>query len=271
MKILETNKPLALIVCGFAGGGTTMLGEMLRQHPKLDSGFEGGLLLAEDAYLFKSIEPHYSSLKKMWQVSDEEMDYICAADTWSSVYQRLLDISPIIKDKSVYLFDKTPLYMKKLPNILSKVPNVPCIVLVRDPRAYLWTRTKRTYKNAPLGMTKVDWAEKTVEQAGSAYLKFARGYKRAISSQYASRILLVQYESLCTNPEAETKKIFDFIELDFDKDYLTFHNKDSRYTPCHGQTVSTDYLEKYKNELPEKIQKKMLQITKNYKNWFWQQ
>ena len=119
-------------------------------------------------------------------------------------------------------------------------------------------------------MTRSEWAEKTVEEAGNAYLKFARGWKRAMQSSDSSRILLVQYESLCVAREAESKKIFDFIGLDFDSSYLSFQNKDSRHTPCHGREVSTEYLDKYKGNISEATQQKMLDITKNYKDWFWQ-
>ncbi|MEO0927719.1 MAG: sulfotransferase [Cyanobacteria bacterium J06643_13] len=270
MNIVENNYPLAAIACGFAGGGTTMLGEILRQHPKLDSGFEGGLLLASEAADFKTIEPHYSSLKKMWKVSDEDLEHVCAANTWAEVYQRLKDSSPAITDKNVLLFDKTPQYMRRLPNILSKVPNVPCIVLVRDPRAFLWTRAKRTYKNAASGLSKPEWADKTVEKAGETYLKFARGWKRAMETSHADRILLVNYESLCLDKEQQSKKIFDFMGLDFDPNYLTFQNKDDRHTPCHGNEVSTEFLDEYKQYLSQSTQQKMLAITKNYKDWFWQ-
>jgi hypothetical protein len=36
---------LAVIMAGFEHSGTTMASELLRQHPVLDNGFEGGMLL----------------------------------------------------------------------------------------------------------------------------------------------------------------------------------------------------------------------------------
>jgi hypothetical protein len=51
-KFISDNKPLAAIVCGFPNGGTTLISEILRTHPELDSGFEGGFLLSEQPSKF---------------------------------------------------------------------------------------------------------------------------------------------------------------------------------------------------------------------------
>lgn len=269
MIVLDDNKPLLLLAVGFAGGGTTLLSEILRQHPSLDSGFEGGFLLADSPSKFPEVEPHFSNMKKMWNLTDRDMHYICQAESWPQMYRRLRNRSSVIKDKKIKLFDKTPRYMMQLKEVLKKVPNVPCIVLVRDPRAFLWTRAKRTQSKSAPNVSKQEWASKIVEESANAYLDFANGYRSACESGLEDRMLLVQYESLCLDQYRETERIFDFANLKYSNDVLNFSNKDERYTPCHGTDISTDYINQYKKNLAEETCQKMLDLTRDFSSWFW--
>ncbi|MEI2422495.1 hypothetical protein V6O07_19615, partial [Arthrospira platensis SPKY2] len=83
MKVLDCNKPLAALVCGFERGGTTLISEIIRQHPLLDSGFECGFLLGKDPAEFTSIQPYCNMLKAGWGVNDSDLNnYICESETW---------------------------------------------------------------------------------------------------------------------------------------------------------------------------------------------
>ncbi len=270
MKIVQNNKPLAVIACGFEGGGTTMLSEVLKQHPRLEGGFEGGLLLVENPEDFLSLEPYCTDLKKLWDVSEDDLKYVCQGQIWPDVYRRLREKAQIIKNKETWLVDKTPRYMAYLPGVLKKVPNVPCIVLTRDPRSVLWTRAKRTYKkNAPEGLTRTEWADKELEISCKTYLTYAKGWQRAIEKGFGEQILLVKYESLCTSQEAEVQRIFEFIGMKFDPSYLSIQGKDPRYHPCRGNEISVKYLAEYKEHLSEKTTKKVLEMTEEFKEWWY--
>ncbi len=43
----QATSPLFALVCGFEKSGTTLLNEILRRHPGVDSGFECGFLLGQ--------------------------------------------------------------------------------------------------------------------------------------------------------------------------------------------------------------------------------
>jgi|GEM_PF-2378211 len=261
MKISENNKPLVAVLCGFEHSGTTMLSEMLRQHPKLDSGFEGGFLLNENARDFLTCEPFYTNLKGGWGVNDEDLRYICAVDTWGELYARLREKAGVIKDKNTWIFDKTPRYMQVLPQVLERVPGVPCIVIVRDFRSVLWSSYKRT------GLTIDEWYKKTFKLTCNHTLSYCRGWKEAMEKGYGERILLIQYEDLCVNKDKEAKKIFDFLELEFEESYLSFEER--RYAHVKESQVSTKYLTEYKGNLPEEICQEAIKVTEEYKDWLW--
>ena len=259
------NKPLAAIVCGYERGGTTLISQILRQHPKLDTGFECGFLLADKIPDFLSIETYYTMTKLGWKLEDEELKYICEADTWINVYKRLVEKTKAIEEKDkedIWIFDKTPKYMSVLSDVLKKVPNVPCIVIVRDPRAVLWSWAKRA------DLEKDKWIQNQLKNACNRYLSYARGWEKAMKNGFESQILLVRYEVLCQDRKAEVEKIFKFLELDFDDSYLSFQEK--QYYGVHGNKISNKYLTEYKENFSEETCEKILEITKPFREWAWE-
>ena len=142
--------PLWTIICGYEKSGTTLLNETLRRHPKLDSGFECGFLLGETPRAFHDIQPYRHFFRTEWQLSKTELFHIIDTDDFNECYRRARELSPVITDKSVYLFDKTPIYMLHLPKVLDRMPNLPCVVCVRDPRALMlsWARWSGHYEDA---------------------------------------------------------------------------------------------------------------------------
>ncbi|MDT9188906.1 MAG: sulfotransferase [Limnospira sp. PMC 894.15] len=258
------NYPLAAILCGFERGGTTLVSEILRQHPLLDSGFECGFLLGKELNEFPSIQPYCNMLKTGWRVNDSDLNnYICKSTTWLEGYSRLLEKSKIIPNKNTWIFDKTPKYMKFLPDILEKVPGIPCVVIVRDPRALLWSWVKRSPWKDKLDQ----WQEKNLKANCDRYLSYGRGWREAIEKGFGSQILLVQHERLCCCPVEESKKIFDFIGFDFDPAYLSFLDK--RYSNVHESQISEKYITEYRQHFSEKICHQILMHTAEFKDWFW--
>ncbi len=263
----SNHSPLAAIICGFERGGTTLISEILRQHPGLDSGFEGGFLLGEKPSDFLSIQPYCNMLKISWGINHHEMNYICQAENWLEVYKRLIEKARNIKEKNIQIFDKTPKYMKHLSTVLSRVKDVPCIVIVRDPRAVLWSQAKRSkYKSKD----KIDkWRQKDMIAQCNHYLSYANGWKTAIEDGLSSRILLIQYESLCQNPIEETHKIFKFIGCEFDSAYLSLKSK--KCQNVYDKKVSAKYVNEYKFHFSEEICQEILEKTKAFKAWFWEE
>ena len=265
INLSRKNQTLAAIVCGFEHSGTTLVSEILRQHPQLDSGFEGGFLLNENPIDFLLNEPYCTNIKVGWGINEEQLKYICSAETWPDVYLRLKNIGSVIKDKNAWLFDKTPKYMQFLSSVLGKVPNIPCIVIVRDFRAVVWSSCKRIIKRNNLTLD--EWYNTIFTKTCGHMLAYAEGYSRAIENGFGDRILLVKYENLCLNKAHETKRIFDFLRLEFDQSFLNFN--EVRYRHVHGNSISNQYLTEYQQYLPNYILEDILKLTHNYQDWLW--
>lgn len=261
MKVINNNNPLFALVCGFEHSGTTLVSEILRQHPQLDSGFEGGFLLNNEPKEFLTTEPFYTNSKKGWGLKDEDFSYICNGDNWAEVYLRIRERAEVIKNKNVSLFDKTPRYMQKLPNVLERVPDIPCLVIVKDIRSVFWS----SYKRAK--MTMDEWHKKIFKRTCNHTLSYAKGWKEAIEKGLEKRILLIKYEELCLDQKTEVKKIFDFLGREFQESYLTFNNP--KYNNVYGGDISTQYLTEYKGNLPEYICEEILELTSEYSDWLW--
>ncbi|MDJ0554513.1 MAG: sulfotransferase [Microcoleaceae cyanobacterium MO_207.B10] len=261
MKVINNNNPLFALVCGFEHSGTTLVSEILRQHPHLDSGFEGGFLLNNEAKEFLTTEPFYTTSKKGWGLKDEDLSYICDADNWAEVYLRIRERAEVIKNKNALLFDKTPRYMQKLPHVLERVPDIPCIVIVKDIRSVFWSSYKRTK------MTIDEWYKKIFKRTCNHTLSYARSCKKAIEKGLEERILLIRYEELCLDQKTQVKKIFNFLGLEFQESYLTFNHP--KYKNVYGGKISTQYLTEYKGSLPEYICEEILELTSEYSDWLW--
>jgi hypothetical protein len=261
---IETKDIVKAFICGFEGGGTTLISEIIKMHPSIESGFEGGFLLCNTPRDFINCSPYAKNLKESWKISDSDLKYICDTDSWPETYNRLRKLSPIIKNKTCFLIDKTPRYMLFLDSILTKAPEIPCIVVIRDPRAVLWTHAKRTYRKAPPFTSQEEWAEMNVESFSKHYNNYYRGYKTALEKGLGKRILLIKHEDVCKNPEQEIKKVFDFIGLDFKPQYLVFDEKSFNY-PTRGKEINNKFTTEYEEHLTMDTQQKLLRLTNQQK------
>ncbi|TGD74889.1 sulfotransferase [Mangrovimicrobium sediminis] len=258
MQANPSLAPLRAIVCGYEKSGTTLINEILRRHPRLDSGHEVGVLLADSPRQFHGKQPYYAFFKQTWKVTDEQMQEICDTDAWGEFYARARMISPLITDKTVELFDKTPVYMLHLREVLAKVPGIPCVVNVRDPRALMlsWANWSG-HRDAP-----GEWIEANFEYCENRFLSYARGYRDALAD-HSDRILLNRFEPLCLEPQIQLENIFNFFGLEFSSDYLTFESEHFVY----GTTVSQDYLAPYRQALTPALCQRILQATREFGEW----
>lgn len=257
-EVTSALYPLHALVCGFEKSGTTLINEILRRHPRLDSGFEGGFLLADSPREFRHCQPYFAFFKKTWDLTREDVRYICDTDDWGECYRRARERSPVIVDKRSLIFDKTPIYMKHLAPVLDKVPGLPCVVNVRDPRSlFLSWANWSGFRDDPEA-----WLEANFDDNVQRFLDYARGYEGAVE-RHSARLLLNRFEILCQEPERVFSELFDFFGLDFSPEYLAFSSQHFVY----GNQVSLEYLYPYRGQLSEQLCQRILDATAAFSQW----
>lgn len=87
-------------ICGLEHTGTTLVSELFRQVPRVDSGFECGVFLGENPAAFKGLEPFYQNMCDGWGISVEELEECCSAPP-KIPFLALPRASPITSDCAV--------------------------------------------------------------------------------------------------------------------------------------------------------------------------
>jgi hypothetical protein len=204
----------AAIICGIERGGTTLLLDMLKAHPRVYARFEVGLLLAE-SLSFKHImacQPYTKMLVGVHSLHVEDLRPVAEAPNWVTAYDRLLRLclgkerNPVDRRRNFFI-DKTPAYSAHIDRVMSRVPGVPVVGLIRDPRAVYASMKKRALIRAgkvPKSMVRF----------------FAKRFIRYMTPLVAageshSEVLLVRYEDLVTAPDTWLPVVCRHFGLDF--------------------------------------------------------
>lgn len=257
-----SSHPLSFILTGFEHSGTTLLSEIMRQQPNIDSGFEGGLLLVDQLSKFPEFEPFATNFKNGWKISDQELEIICSSNNYGLAYERIRKFSGIIKDKNCELFDKTPRYLQQLSSVLNKVSDVKAVVLVRDMRSIMdssFSRSKLEFG---------DWESEIYPRTLKHTLSYLDGLNNVLNDDaLKKRVLVVQYEELILQQEEVAMTIYEFLGYEFKPEYLKFN--DVRYKHVYGNSIQTDYIKKYEANLNKSFQEKVIDDFSNYKQYLW--
>lgn len=242
MSIENSTYPLAVIACGIEHGGTTLLTEILRMSPVLDGGFEGGFLLNDTPAAFIDSQPFYDNLKQGWGLNASDVAYICGSVSFGAAYLRLRERASLIKNKDCFLFDKTPRYLSILSKVLDRAPDVPVAVILRDPRATLWSSYKRT--KMPLAQ----WEKDIYPRTKRHMLAYLSGLADALSGPGRKRVVVLTHEEFLEAPTEVAKALFDFIGQPYT---FTMKNFDHpRFSQVHSGGLHRDVNREWTSHLP---------------------
>ena len=232
------------------------MSELLRQHPDVDAGFEGGFLLADTPADFANIDPFYRMILPGWGLAGADLDELTASPDWPSLYEvlfrRFVGSGP-----RRWIVDKTPKYMEFLDAVMNKVPGIPAVTIVRDPRALFWSWRKRAEKELP-----PDW----IERYAARYRRYGEGHARA-ESMFGDRLLLLRHEDLSLRPTEAAGRLFEFLGLDLLEEYLEFS---PRFRNVRGGEIVSSYVVEYRDELSTEEQEAILTATEDFADWVWE-
>ena len=201
-----------LAVLGGVGcGGTTLLLDMLRSHPRVYAGFDLGWMLATalDIDLFNTVPNDpvlpplslgFKSPSDLAIVIDEA---VARGGDWLTFYRLAFDYlvaNSGLTGRDIFI-DKKPEYSGALlSHIYPKMPDVLALIVVRDPRAVYCSWRKRSHDD-PLS-------------AVAKYTMLMRGAQAALNA--GKPVLLVRFEDLVLAPEPNMRRVAEFLGIDYD-------------------------------------------------------
>lgn len=188
---------------------------------------------------------HQSLIKLL---DDKKLDQIAIENALYHLRKKYLDRLKNITDKS-YFIDKLPLNFLWIGYIRILFPNAKIIHTYRDPVATCFSIYKTLFTEGSL-----DFAYDQDD-----IISFYTMYKHFMSFwdlQFKEDILNVNYDDLVLNSEFESKKIFDFIGVEYSSNYLNLESHSRSIMTASDLQVrdkiyqgSSDAWLKYKNYL----------------------
>lgn len=203
-----------VFVGGFPSGGTDLLKNILNAHPQVYINGEMPFLykLAEFGFTENSIinsENEYEKFIKLLKKLDEwnnfeNIDYIPKN---YPVNVGILLNNIFTSKNSIIWGNKTPQNTENINALSSIFPNAKFIIITRDIRDVCLSWKNKWGKNI--------------------YLCAHKWNKRMISikkHEDSDKLLIIKFEDLLSNLEKTTLNITDFLDIDYSKDMLEYHN-----------------------------------------------
>ena len=250
---------IKFVICGIEHSGTTLVSDLFRQVPQVDSGFECGVLLGDTPRAFPEMQPFAQNILGGWKITREDLVSSCDTDDFKQFYENLRSKCRSLKPDTKDIFDKTPRYLARLAECLKKMP-VPFIVMFKDPRALVYSDFTRS-KQADFD----PWFE------GYAPAKLA--YMRGLYANYdkapalGSAVLTMSLEKLCMEPRKSCEALFRHCGYEFDLEYFLLKNL--RFKHTRSDSVSGRIPFEYREGLSKPQQAVVKDRFKEFSAWFY--
>jgi len=201
-----------IIIGGAPRSGTTLLQNMLDCHSEILGGPEF-LHLPDIIELRKKLR---TSLDRNW------INLICSYEDVDQRIREMIEgflISFANKENIHLLCEKTPESVLVFSELAEVLPDARFIHVVRDPRATIASllevgkKAARKGKTPPIQTRNIDVAIKCVKQCLEKGLDAVE--------KMPDRLLTIRYEDLTSEPEAVTKKICHFLDLEWQPELCT--------------------------------------------------
>ncbi|MBA4491490.1 sulfotransferase [Paracoccus sp. S1E-3] len=246
------------VICGMEHTGTTLISDLFRQIPGIDSGFECGVLLRATPSEFRKLQPFASHMLAGWGITAEQLDHCCAAPDFVQFYQRLMQASTAISDDTVAIFDKTPRYLSELTTVLERC-DCPVLVSHKDPRAIVCS----DFKRAKTDDFHAWYAGYRDDKLG--YVKDC--YNQFIKHRDNPRVAAVSLEDLAMNSRATMERMFAHVGERFDLGYAIID--DLRYDNVRSRTVSPEIAFEYRRFLGKSEQEAIMKDFGCFDAWIY--
>lgn len=211
-------------ISGLPRSGSTLISNILKQNPNIHSEAVSSL-----ASIFGSINASWNNYEQNQEYRNDLAKAGVLTGTLQGYYKHIDKQIIIDKDRGWL-----PL-ITLLENIMQR--QIKMIICVRNP-AEILTSFERLRKENPLYFSRVDSFLKEGSSIASRAYYYAsndgplglshRNLKDAITMGYLDRLLFVDYNKYCSTPKAQTKRIYDFLELpNFEHDFNNIRQEEN--------------------------------------------
>jgi hypothetical protein len=157
--------------------------------------------------------------------------------------------------------EKTPAHVYCVPTLFEWFPNTKVIHMFRDPRAiYISQQKKNQESNSSLTIPIVHHARIVFELLESTYIMIAWLRVIRLHYQYQQRYpkcyYLLKYEDLISNPQTNSQKLCEFLEVDFTEEMLQQTVINSSFLPSNqAQGFDTQAIDRWRKYMHPIIKK----------------
>lgn len=248
-----------VFIGGFPSGGTDLLKNILNAHSSI-------YINGEMPFLYNIPERFINKDRYTKEEAESLLDWLSDHDIWNNLTNKAnvqksvfnLGNSSISKYQFFYeLFsekkreiwgNKTPQNSENAKLLFELFPDSSLIVVTRDVRDVVLSWKKKWGKNPYLVADK--WAK-----------RMSHVYDLA---QVDDRILLIKFEDLLSETESATKKICEFIGIEWDKKMLNYHKHTENVVDGkinYGKPLKKENKQKWKKHASENFVSKIEEIA----------
>ncbi|MEO7916811.1 MAG: sulfotransferase, partial [Dokdonella sp.] len=214
-----------VFVVGFPRSGTTMLETMLDAHPGL-AGMDERVFVQDAIDEVKQRGFDYPE-----QLGDVDSDFADAlrASYWKRAAER------VKRAPGVRLVDKNPLNIQRLPLIARLFPNAKIILALRHPCDVVLSNYMQAFRSPAY--------VKLCETIESTAIGYAGTFDFWIDQTEVLKpdVLELRYEDVVDDIDMQSRRIADFIGIDWDQRMVDFHDRARERgfiaTPSYAQVV----------------------------------
>lgn len=231
------------LIVGLPRAGSSLVTNILSQNPKLST---------------QTNSPLYGLINLLhheWRSEDVE----CKKRSIKGLIDGYLSVNT-----SDTHFDNNIFWLPMLPQLEAILDKpVKLLVCVRNP-AEIVTSFERSRRSNPLAVSEIDYNTKGGASIAARAFNYAgpdgvlgktyQQIKDSVTSGYLDRMLFVDYGLYCNSPKSQTKRIYEFFELEkFDHDFDNIPNMqrkelDKTVVNC-VQYIGLDLYEQYNREI----------------------
>lgn len=147
-----------------------------------------------------------------WQVANDRQQVFSVVRAFYN--QKISEVS----DASI-ITDKMPLNFRWIGFILNALPEAKIVHLKRNPAAVCWSNLKYNFPSEIMGFT-------FDAQDVAKYYRLYEDLMDFWHQKYPEKIYDLNYEKLTENQVDETRRLFDYLELEWQANVLAFHKNE---------------------------------------------